>query len=138
MKIINRSLNPVPNYATEGSSGLDIRSNETVTIMPMERVLVSTGLFLEIPPLIEGQLRPRSGLAIKHGITLINCVGTIDNDFREELKVPIINLGSEPYTIGLGDKIAQLVLGNYYKVKIQEVEVLDETGRKGGFGSTGK
>lgn len=138
MKIINRSQNPLPNYATEGSSGLDIRSNETITIGPMERALVSTGLFVEIPKGHEGQLRARSGLSIKHGITLINGVGTIDSDYRLELKVPVINLGALPYSIGLGDKIAQLVIAKYEKVTLEVVDQLSETERNGGFGSTGK
>jgi len=137
MKIVNRSLNPLPNYATLGSSGLDIRANETVTVMPLERVLVSTGLFLEIPAEYEGQLRPRSGLSIKHGITLVNAVGTIDSDYRDELKVPIINLGSIPYTINIGDKIAQLVIAKYERVELDEVDSLNKTDRKGGFNSTG-
>ena len=138
MKIINRSLNPLPTYATPGSSGLDIRSNETVVIRPMQRKLITTGLYIAIPEGFEGQLRARSGNAINHGVTLINSVGTIDGDFRQELKVPLINLSDKPFGIGLGDRIAQLIIAPYEKVILEEVETLEETERKGGFGSTGR
>lgn len=138
MKIVNRSLNPLPKYATKGSSGLDIRSNETYTLMPMERALISTGLYISIPEGYEGQLRARSGNAIKWGVTLINGVGTIDEDYTGELKIPLINLGPAPFEIGLGDRIAQLIIAPYKMVTIEEVEELEETDRKGGFGSTGR
>lgn len=137
MKIVNGSLNPLPKYQTEGSSGMDIMSNERCVILPMERYLVSTGLFVSILQGCEGQLRARSGNAIKHGIGLINGVGTIDSDYRGELKIPLINLGSEPFYIEIGDRIAQLVIAKYTRVEIEEVETLEETERVGGFGSTG-
>lgn len=140
LKIINTSDLPLPKYETSGSAGMDLLANiqEDVTIKPMERALVPTGLFMEIPVGYEGQVRPRSGLAIKKGITLINCVGTIDSDYRGELCVPLINLGNEPFTIQKGDRIAQLVICAYKQVNLVEVEEITNTNRgAGGFGSTG-
>lgn len=140
IKIVNKSGNPLPEYKTMGSAGMDLlANNETeVTINPMERTLIPTGLFLEIPLGYEGQVRARSGLSIKNGITLVNCVGTIDSDYRGELKVPVINLGQEPFTIKRGDRIAQLIITKYEHIGWDPVESVDDTERgHGGFGSTG-
>lgn len=141
VKVINKSTNPLPSYETIGSAGMDLRANldSPLIIKPMERVLVPTGLFLEIPLGFEGQVRPRSGLAIKYGLSLINCVGTIDSDYRGEVKIPMINLGTEPFTIEHGERIAQLVLAKHGIVEWQLKDTLNDTKRGvGGFGSTGK
>lgn len=140
LKIRNTSHHPLPDYETEGASGMDIRAyvTEPITLKALERTLVPTGLFVEIPVGYEGQVRPRSGLSIKHGISLVNCVGTIDSDYRGELKIPVINLSNETYTIQDGERIAQLVIASYERVKTVAVEELSDTERgKGGFGSTG-
>jgi len=140
IKIVNTSSNPLPEYKTKGSSGMDLLANndEAITIQPMERTLVPTGLFVEIPLGYEGQVRARSGLSIKNGITLVNCVGTIDSDYRGELKIPVINLGQETFTIKKGDRIAQLVIAKYESITWTEADVVEETERgTGGFGSTG-
>ena len=141
VKIINRSANPLPDYATQGSSGMDVRANiETpIVLQPMERMLVPTGLFVEIPMGYEAQMRPRSGLAIKQGITCLNSPGTIDADYRGELKVILINLSAEPQTINNGDRIAQMVFQKVEKVILEQVETINDTQRgEGGFGHTGK
>lgn len=141
LKIINKSHHPLPQYETNGSSGLDLRAfiEEPITLLPLERRLIPTGLFMEIPFGYEGQVRPRSGLSIKHGITLVNCVGTVDSDYRGELKIPVINLGQEPYTLQDGERIAQMVIAAYTQMKPVEVTILSDTARgHGGFGSTGK
>jgi len=116
-----------------------LADNETpITLQPMERGLVPTGLFVEIPEGYEGQVRARSGLSIKNGITLVNCVGTIDSDYRGELKIPVINLGSEAFTISRGDRIAQLIIAKYETVQWETSDVIEDTDRgTGGFGSTG-
>lgn len=140
VKIVNKSSNPLPEYKTIGSSGMDLLSNndEAITIQPMERALVPTGLFLEIPLGYEGQVRARSGLSIKNGITLVNCVGTIDSDYRGELKIPVINLGQEAFTIEKGDRVAQLIIAKYESITWETSDTIDETDRgSGGFGSTG-
>jgi dUTP pyrophosphatase len=140
LKIRNTSHHPLPDYETEGASGMDLRAYvaESITLKALERTLVPTGLFVEIPIGYEGQVRPRSGLSIKHGISLVNCVGTIDSDYRGELKIPVINLSNETYTIQDGERIAQLVIASYERVKTVAVEELSDTERgKGGFGSTG-
>ncbi len=140
IKIVNKSNNPLPNYQTLGSSGMDLLSNNEseIIIKPMERTLVPTGIFLEIPVGYEGQVRARSGLSIKNGITLVNCVGTIDSDYRGELRVPIINLGNEPFKIVKGDRIAQLIITKYERITWDQVDAVEETDRgTGGFGSTG-
>ena len=140
IKIVNQSQNPLPEYKTLGASGMDLLSNneDTITIAPMERQLVPTGIFVEIPLGFEGQVRARSGLSIKNGITLVNCVGTIDSDYRGELKIPIINLGDEPFTINKGDRIAQLIIAKYERIEWEAVETVEDTHRgTGGFGSTG-
>lgn len=131
---------PVPARATSGSAGVDLRAAiaTDLTLAPLERALVPTGFCLEIPPGWEGQVRPRSGLAIRHGITLINSPGTIDSDYRGEVAVPLVNLGGEPFVVRRGDRIAQLVICPVSAVDFEEVEVLVETSRgDGGFGSSG-
>lgn len=141
VKIVNTSNNPLPDYATEGSSGLDLRADLTSPMMfqPMERKLVPTGLFIELPDGYEAQVRPRSGLAIKQGITCLNTPGTIDSDYRGEIKIVLINLSGEKQIINPGDRIAQLVLQKIEKINWEQVTVLTETVRSdGGFGSTGK
>lgn len=141
VKIINKSQYELPQYETKGSAGMDLKANikETIVLNPLERVLVPTGLFMELPLGLEGQIRPRSGLSIKHGITLVNCVGTIDSDYRGEIKVPIINLGNETYNLVPGERIAQLVIAKYQQITWDDVETLTDTLRgAGGFGSTGK
>jgi dUTP pyrophosphatase len=141
VKIINRSKNPLPSYATEGSSGMDLRADieDNFTIQPMERRLVPTGLFIELPVNYEAQVRPRSGLAIKQGITCLNSPGTVDADFRGELKVVLINLSNETQTIHPGDRIAQMVIQKVEKVILTQVNEINCTVRgEGGFGHTGK
>ena len=130
----------MPGYATDGASGLDLRAylDESITLAPMERRLISTGIFIQIPEGYEGQVRARSGLAIKHGIGLVNSIGTIDSDYRGELKIPMINFGSEEFTVHNGDRVAQLVIAAYERVEPVLVEELDDTERgAGGFGHTG-
>ena len=130
----------LPTYATDGASGMDLRAfiDEPVILQPMERRLIPTGLFVQIPEGYEGQVRARSGLAIKHGIGLINSIGTIDSDYRGELKIPVINFGNESFTINNGDRVAQLVIASYERVTPIIVTELDETDRgEGGFGHTG-
>ena len=141
VRIINQSSNPLPEYATAGSAGLDIRANlgSPVTLKPMERLLIPTGLFIELPEEFEAQVRPRSGLANKYGLTCLNSPGTVDSDYRGELKVLLINLSNEEHTIMHGDRIAQMVVSRVERVKWKEVEVISETVRgEGGFGHTGK
>ncbi len=141
INIKNSSTNPLPAYATEGSSGLDVRANieNAIIIKPLERVLVPTGLFIEIPTGYEAQMRPRSGLAIKNGITCLNSPGTIDADYRGELKVILINLSNEAQTIEHGDRIAQLIFAKVERVTLNLVQQLNDTMRgDGGFGHTGK
>ena len=141
VKIINRSANPLPEYATAGSSGLDVRADlpTAITLQPLERVLVPTGLFVELPEGFELQVRPRSGLAIKQGITCLNSPGTIDADYRGEIKIILINLSGEEQVIQPGDRIAQMVVHKVEKLAWKEAENLNETTRAdGGFGHTGK
>lgn len=141
VKIINTSNNPLPEYATPGSSGMDLRAflPEPVVLAPMERVLIPTGIFMELPENTEAQVRPRSGLAIKQGITCLNSPGTVDADYRGELKVILINLSSEPQTIHSGDRIAQMVIQLVEKISWLPVDGLEDSVRgAGGFGSTGK
>jgi dUTP pyrophosphatase len=131
----------LPAYETAGAAGMDLRAAvaEPVTLAPGERALVTTGLRLEIPPGYEGQVRPRSGLAIRHGITMLNTPGTIDSDYRGLLQVVVINLGQEPFTIQRGDRIAQLIIAPVVQAHVEVVEELGETERgPGGFGSTGR
>jgi len=141
VKIINQSTNPLPAYATSGSSGMDIRANLEAPLMlrPMERSLVPTGLFIELPAGFEAQVRPRSGLAIKQGITCLNTPGTIDSDYRGEIKIILINLSAEAQVIQSGDRIAQLVIQSVEQCNWIPAETLDNTERNaGGFGHTGK
>lgn len=140
VKIVNKSAYPCPVYATEQSAGMDLRANinEPITLGPLERSLVPTGIFIALPVGYECQVRPRSGLAVKHGITVLNSPGTVDADYRGELKTNLVNLSNEPFVIEPGERIAQMVIARHEKVEWEEVEVLDETGRgAGGFGSTG-
>ncbi len=140
VKIINRSANPLPEYATLLSAGMDLRADieGPVVLHPLERALIPTGLSVEIPAGHEIQIRPRSGLAIKKGITVINAPGTVDADYRGEIKVGLVNLSNEDFTIEKGERIAQMVLAAHEKIEWEEVEELGETGRgDGGFGSTG-
>lgn len=141
VQIVNQSIHPLPAYATSGSSGMDIRAfiPHPITLAPMERGLFPTGLFLEIPEGFEAQVRPRSGLAIKQGITCLNTPGTIDADYRGEIKVILINLSNETQKIENGDRIAQLVFQKIEKIEWLETDQLGETVRSdGGFGHTGK
>lgn len=130
----------MPEYETAQSAGLDVRANldEAVTLGPLERALVPTGLFIELPAGFEAQIRPRSGLAIKHGISLVNAPGTIDADYRGEIKVIMINLSNEPFTIADGERICQMVVAKHERVEWEQTDELDKTARgEGGFGHTG-
>lgn len=141
IKIINKSHHPMPAYATPQSAGMDIRANltEPVELKPLERKLIPTGLYIALPEGYEAQLRPRSGLALKHGLTLLNSPGTIDADYRGEIGVILMNLSSEPFTIADGERICQMVITTHAHVEWEAVETLDETERgAGGFGHTGK
>jgi len=140
IQIVNRSHHPLPAYATVQSAGMDLRANltEAVALQPMERRLIPTGLFIALPEGYEAQVRPRSGLALKHGITVLNSPGTIDADYRGEIGVVLINLSPEPFTIADGERIAQLVVARYEQAELVSVETLDETQRgAGGYGHTG-
>lgn len=141
IKIVNISQLPLPQYATDGASGVDLRAhmNEPIELLPMQRTLVPTGIFLEIPHGYEAQIRPRSGLAVKHGITCLNTPGTIDSDYRGEIKIVLINLSTEPHIIQPGDRVAQMVFQKVEQVEWLQAENLSDTHRSaGGFGSTGK
>jgi len=141
INIVNTSANELPAYATAGSAGMDIRANleDAVVLQPLERSLISTGLFIELPEGYEAQVRPRSGLAIKQGITCLNSPGTIDSDYRGEIKVILINLSNEPQTLHHGDRIAQVVISKVAKALLNPVTTISVTGRgEGGFGHTGK
>ena len=141
VRIINKSQWPDPTYATEASAGMDLRANitEPIVLKPLERVLVPTGIFIELPVGYEAQVRPRSGLATKHGITVINSPGTVDADYRGELKTSLVTLSNEPFEIVPGERIAQMVVARHERVEWEDVEVLSETERgAGGWGSTGK
>jgi dUTP pyrophosphatase len=141
VKIINQSPNPLPEYATNGSAGMDLRANlETpITLQPLERTLIPTGIFIELPEGFEAQVRPRSGLAIKQGLTCLNSPGTIDADYRGEVKVILINLSQEPQTIQHGDRIAQMIVNKVERVQWEAVSNISVTSRQeGGFGHTGK
>lgn len=140
VKVINRSGNLLPAYETSQAVGLDVRADtrEPMVIRPLERVMIPTGLYFQIPEGYEIQVRPRSGLAAKHGITVINTPGTIDPDYRGELKVLLVNLSNEPFEMQPGERVAQLVFARYQRLEWVEAVVLDETKRgEGGFGSTG-
>ena len=138
--VINRSHHPLPAYATSQSAGLDLRANlgEPLVLEPLQRALVPTGLFIALPQGVEAQVRPRSGLAVKHGITVLNAPGTIDADYRGEICVILVNLSDQPFTIRDGERIAQMVIARHEQAEWQPVEVLDETERgAGGFGHSG-
>lgn len=140
IKLVTKSGN-IPAYETVGSAGMDLKAvlNEPVILAPGERRLIPTGLFIELPQGYEAQVRARSGLAIKHGITLINCVGTIDSDYRGEIQVPLVNLGQEDFEIKNGERIAQMVIAKYEQVSCKITDELSETERgAGGFGHTGR
>lgn len=140
VKIINKSNNPTPAYSTEDSAGMDVRAfvNEPITLNPLERVLVPTGLYMELPHGYQCEIRPRSGLALKKGVTVLNTPGTIDADYRGEVGVILINLSNEPFVINNGERICQMVIMNYTKAEWVEVEELNDTERgAGGFGHTG-
>jgi deoxyuridine 5''-triphosphate nucleotidohydrolase (dut) len=140
-RIVNHSPFPCPAYATPLSAGMDLRANltEPVTLGPLERTMVPTGLFIALPEGYEAQIRPRSGLAAKHGITVTNAPGTVDADYRGEVCVLLVNLSNTPFVINPGERIAQMVIARYEKVEWEVVEALDETERgTGGFGSTGR
>ena len=141
VQIVNRSPYPCPAYATPLSAGMDLKANlsEPVTLGPLERTMVPTGLFIALPEGYEAQIRPRSGLAAKHGITVTNAPGTVDADYRGEVCVLLVNLSKEPFVINPGERIAQMVIARHEKAEWVEVEALDETERgAGGFGSTGR
>lgn len=140
VQIINRSHHPLPQYATPQSAGVDLRANieSPIELRPMERRLIPTGLFMALPPGFEAQVRPRSGLAIKHGITVLNTPGTIDADYRGEVCVILVNLSDEPFLIADGERIAQMVIARHEQAEWDPVEVLSETERgAGGFGHSG-
>ena len=140
IKIINKSTNPLPRYESEQAAGMDIRCNiqEAITLQPLERKLIPTGLFIELPVGYEAQIRPRSGLALKRGLTVLNTPGTIDADYRGEIGVILINLSQDPQTIEPGERICQMVIAKHEQPELLEVEVLGETERgSGGFGHSG-
>jgi len=141
VQVVNRSGHALPNYETELSAGMDLRANidEDIELKSLERVLVPTGLFIALPAGTEAQIRPRSGLAYKHGLTVLNSPGTIDADYRGEVKVLLVNLSNEPFVIKNGERVAQMVVAKHERVEWSEVQELDETVRgAGGFGHTGK
>ena len=140
INIVNQSAHDLPSYETLASAGMDLRAHipEAITLQPLDRGLIKTGLFMELPIGVEAQVRPRSGLALKKGISVLNAPGTIDADYRGEIGVILINLSNEPFTIASGERIAQLVVAKHERADWVEVESLSETSRgKGGFGSTG-
>jgi dUTP pyrophosphatase len=141
VQVINKSKHPLPQYATEQSAGMDLRANlnEPITLKPLQRCLVPTGLYMALPKGFEAQVRPRSGLAIKKGISVLNTPGTIDADYRGEIKVILVNLSKEPFVINRGERIAQMVIARYEKIEWEQVcELSDSERGEGGFGSTGK
>lgn len=141
IKVVNQSKHALPEYATHASAGVDLRANieNPIKIEPLEKVIVPTGLFIELPLGYEAQVRPRSGLAFKHGITVLNSPGTIDADYRGEIKVILVNLSKEPFIINDGERIAQMVIAAHEQAEWEAVDELEETDRgSGGFGSTGK
>jgi len=140
VKIVNNSKHSTPEYATKNAAGMDLRANleTSIVLKPLERTLVPTGLFMELPVGFESQIRPRSGLAFKNGVTVLNSPGTIDSDYRGEIKVLLVNLSNQDFTINDGERVAQMVVAKHEQVKFDVVEQLEETERgAGGFGSTG-
>lgn len=141
IKIINKSKHPLPAYQSEQAAGVDLRASidKDIALLPLQRELIETGLFIEIPAGYEAQIRPRSGLASKHGITVINTPGTIDSDYRGEIKICLVNLSNEPFIIKDGERIAQMVFAKHETALFTQVSILNETKRgEGGIGSTGK
>ncbi len=141
VKIINKSNNPLPDYATSYSAGMDLRANltESITLKPLERALIPTGLFIELPAGYEAQIRPRSGLAVKHGISVLNSPGTIDADYRGEIRVVLVNLSNDAFEINHGERICQMIVAAHATVEWELVQELEESDRgAGGFGHTGK
>jgi dUTP pyrophosphatase len=141
IKVVNKSGRELPQYATESSAGVDLRAaiTEPIVLEPLQRAMVPTGLYMEIPKGYEGQVRPRSGLAAKHGVTVLNTPGTIDADYRGEIRVILVNLSNQAFEIQPGERIAQMVFAKHETAQWEEVEVLEESARgAGGFGSTGR
>jgi dUTP pyrophosphatase len=141
IKVINQSKHPLPEYQTPLSAGLDLRANidEAVLLKPLERKLIGTGLFIELPEGYEAQIRPRSGLAFKYGLSVLNTPGTVDADYRGEVKVLLVNLSNEPFTVEDGERIAQMVVAKHEQIQWDAVDALSDTQRgSGGYGSTGK
>jgi dUTP pyrophosphatase len=141
IKIVNKSDNPLPGYSTELSAGMDIRAflKEEILLKPLQRALIPTGLYIQLPEGYEAQIRPRSGLALKHGISILNTPGTIDADYRGEIGVIIVNLSNDDFVIKSGERICQMVISKHETANWEQVEILDETARgAGGFGHTGK
>ena len=141
VKIVNRSPFELPAYATAFSAGMDLRADlkDPLVLRTLERAMVPTGLYIELPAGFEAQIRPRSGLAAKHGISIVNAPGTIDADYRGEIKVILVNLSNEPFTVNPGERIAQMVVARHEQVEWEQVEILEDSARgSGGFGSTGK
>jgi dUTP pyrophosphatase len=141
IKVVNKSKHPLPQYSTEYSAGLDLRANieEPVLLKPLERALIKTGLFIELPEGYEAQIRPRSGLALKHGISIMNTPGTIDSDYRGEIGVILVNLSNEDFIVNDGERICQMIINKHEIIKWEEVDVLEDSVRgAGGFGHTGK
>ena len=141
IKIVNKSKHPLPNYATALAAGMDLRANleEPIELFPLERSLIPTGVYIQLPEGFEAQIRPRSGLAVKHGVSIVNAPGTIDADYRGEIRVVLVNLSNEIFTVNDGERICQMVIAKHERIEWIEVDVLDETERgEGGFGHTGK
>lgn len=141
IKVINQSKHPLPAYQTTLAAGLDLRANleEPVTLAPLERKLIGTGLYIALPEGFEAQIRPRSGLAFKHGLTVLNTPGTVDADYRGEVKVLLVNLSNETFVVNDGERVAQMVIAKHETIDWEEVELLEDTERgSGGYGSTGK
>jgi dUTP pyrophosphatase len=141
VKIVNKSKHGLPSYATTQSAGMDLTANidESITLKPLERILIPTGIYIQLNPGYEAQIRPRSGMSIKYGITVLNTPGTIDADYRGEIKVILVNLSNEEYTIKDGDRVCQMVISKYEQITWDNVLLLDETERnEGGFGHSGK
>lgn len=141
IKVVNLSQFELPSYATPHSAGMDLRANtsQVITIKPLQRILIPTGLYIQLPQGYEAQIRPRSGLAIKHGIGLVNSPGTIDSDYRGEIKIIVVNLSNEEFSLNPGERIAQMVIAKYEKATLIESDTLESSERgTGGFGSTGK
>lgn len=141
IKIVNKSKHPLPNYATALAAGMDLRANleEPIELFPLERSLIPTGVYIQLPEGYEAQIRPRSGLAVKHGVSIVNAPGTIDADYRGEIRAVLVNLSNEIFTVNDGERICQMVISKHERIEWNEVDVLDETERgEGGFGHTGK